>query len=175
MNEVKKKCFAQCPVPCSVEVEGARRLALESMDDDDDDDGEQFAMPCWLGQHVVAALFAMLFGFVGSLVFGSVGRAVGGTVGASLAITALTESGLERAPCNGRVKLIAATVGGAVLGAAASLALPRGWGVGELVGGLMTGGGATAGFNALLLLDPEVTMPPGRCELGKYADGLQLA
>jgi len=144
-------------------------------DDDDDDDGEQFAMPCWLGQHIVAALFAMLFGFVGSLVFGSVGRAVGSTVGASLAITALTESGLERAPCNGRVKIIAATVGGAVLGAAAGLALPRGWGVGELVGGLMTGGGATAGFNALLLLDPEVTMPPGRCELGKYADGLQLA
>ena len=124
----------------------------------------------------MGALFALLFGFVGSLLGGMAGRAIMAVIGASLAVTAVTESGLENTPSRGRVKLILATVCGAALGAGASLALPRGLvGSGELIGGLLAGGGATLGFNGALLVDPEITtratVGHKPCELSQMVDG----
>ena len=127
---------------------------------DIDEDTATLYAPCWLGQHLLGTLFALMFGFVGSLA-GELCRVGGQVFGASMGVAAVISSALEGgagvdAALLGR--LLCATVTGAAVGAVTCLLLPHGP-VMPIVRAATIAGGATAGYNALVIFSPSALRP----------------
>ena len=130
---------------------------------DIDEDTASLYAPCWLGQHLLGALFALMFGFVGSLA-GEFCRIGGQIFGASMGVAAIISSALESsAGTNAALlgRLLCATLTGATAGAAACLLLPPGP-IMPIVHAATIAGGATAGYNVLVMFSPSALQPGAR-------------